>query len=140
MSERRILNSWKEIASYLGRGVRTVQRWESQLGLPIHRPSGKDHSAVLAFSSELDQWLNSRPMRQSMHSELLLVSTASPQLLQVQALLAKAEVMLQKLDALCRRNDEIQQKLSLILDIAEERSRRNLPSAAADRGKEIGAA
>ena len=31
------LDSWKEIASYLGRGIRTVQRWEREEGLPVHR-------------------------------------------------------------------------------------------------------
>jgi hypothetical protein len=58
-----ILNSWKEIASYLGRGVRTVQRWERDLGLPVHRPKGKDRSAVVAFSEELDKWLQQTPVR-----------------------------------------------------------------------------
>jgi hypothetical protein len=52
-----VLNSWKEIATYLGRGVRTVQRWERELGLPIRRPRGKDRSAVMAFQHELDDWL-----------------------------------------------------------------------------------
>ncbi len=58
-----ILNSWKEIANYLGRGVRTVQRWERDLGLPVHRPKGKDRSAVLAFPQELDNWLRQTPVR-----------------------------------------------------------------------------
>lgn len=58
-----ILNSWKEIANYLGRGVRTVQRWERDLGLPIHRPKGKDRSAVLAFPEELNAWLQQTPVR-----------------------------------------------------------------------------
>jgi hypothetical protein len=58
-----ILNSWKEIANYLGRGVRTVQRWERDLGLPVHRPKGKDRSAVLAFPEELVQWLQQTPVR-----------------------------------------------------------------------------
>jgi hypothetical protein len=58
-----VLNSWKEIAGYLSRGVRTVQRWEHDLKLPVHRPRGKDRSAVLAFSHELDQWLVSTPVR-----------------------------------------------------------------------------
>ena len=31
------LDSWKEIAAYLGRGIRTVQRWEREEGLPVHR-------------------------------------------------------------------------------------------------------
>ena len=51
----RIVNSWKEIAAYLGHGVRTVQRWERQ-GLPVRRPAGKMRSAVFAVSDELDHW------------------------------------------------------------------------------------
>ena len=55
-----ILNGWKEIANYLGRGIRTVQRWEA-LGLPIRRPSGKARSAVFAISEELDRWATNAP-------------------------------------------------------------------------------
>lgn len=57
-----ILNSWKEIARYLNRGVRTVQRWETELGLPVRRPRGRRRSAVIAMRSEIDQWLNSCPL------------------------------------------------------------------------------
>ena len=52
-----VLNSWKEIAQYLGRGIRTVQRWECDLQLPVRRPRQKLRSAVIAFKSELDLWL-----------------------------------------------------------------------------------
>ena len=52
-----ILSGWKEIASYLGRGVRTVQRYEREMGLPIHRPAGKSSAAVAAIRTELDKWL-----------------------------------------------------------------------------------
>ena len=31
------LDSWKEIAAYLKREVRTVQRWEKNLRLPVRR-------------------------------------------------------------------------------------------------------
>jgi excisionase family DNA binding protein len=58
-----VLNSWKEIAAYLGRGVRTVQRWEHDSGLPVHRPKGKDRSAVLALREELDEWLHRTAVR-----------------------------------------------------------------------------
>jgi len=30
------LDSWKDIAAYLGRNVRTCRNWEKDLGLPIH--------------------------------------------------------------------------------------------------------
>jgi hypothetical protein len=53
------LNSWKEIAEYMGRAVRTVQRWERELKLPVHRPRRKVHSPVCAFRHELDAWLRS---------------------------------------------------------------------------------
>jgi phage terminase Nu1 subunit (DNA packaging protein) len=59
-----VLNSWKEVASYLGRGVRTVQRWEQELGLPVRRPRGRSRSAVIAFKSELDKWLHNAPAEQ----------------------------------------------------------------------------
>ncbi len=55
---RQILNGWKEISSYTRRSVRTVQRWEARLGLPVYRPALKDRSAVVAFSDELDRWIS----------------------------------------------------------------------------------
>jgi hypothetical protein len=48
-----LLNGWKEIANYVGRGVRTVQRWEHDLGFPAHRPRRKPRSAVIAFKHEM---------------------------------------------------------------------------------------
>ena len=35
------LDSWKEIAAYLKRGARTVQRWEREEGLPLSLRVGK---------------------------------------------------------------------------------------------------
>lgn len=52
-----VLTSWKEIARYMGKGVRTVQRWEQDFGLPVRRPKGSDKKAVLARPSDLDSWL-----------------------------------------------------------------------------------
>jgi hypothetical protein len=56
--ERKALGSWKEIAAYLGKGVRTVQRWENDLGLPVRRPNGSTKGVVYASPDELDRWLN----------------------------------------------------------------------------------
>lgn len=58
-----ILSGWKEIASYMSHGVRTVQRWEWYLGLPVHRPHGEPRSRVIAFPKELDGWLAATPCR-----------------------------------------------------------------------------
>jgi len=54
------LDSWGEIASYLGREVRTVQRWERTEGLPVHRHEHKKKSTVYAFTGELDAWIKNR--------------------------------------------------------------------------------
>jgi tetratricopeptide (TPR) repeat protein len=53
------LDSWKEIAAYLGRGERTVKRWEAGRGLPAHRVPGKGRPTVYAYTAELDEWLKS---------------------------------------------------------------------------------
>lgn len=55
-----VLTSWKEIAQYMGKGVRTVQRWEECFGLPIRRLNAHGHHAVLAVPSEIDAWVRIR--------------------------------------------------------------------------------
>jgi TolB-like protein/Flp pilus assembly protein TadD len=50
------LESWKEIAAYLRRSVRTVHRWEREEGLPVHRHLHKKLGTVYAFKSEVDTW------------------------------------------------------------------------------------
>jgi hypothetical protein len=54
------LTSWKEIATYLGKSVRTVQRWEASLGLPVRRPNANDRNIVVALPAELDLWIKKR--------------------------------------------------------------------------------
>jgi adenylate cyclase len=54
------LDSWKEIAAYLKRGARTVQRWEREEGLPVHRLVHGTLGSVYAYRSELDRWWASR--------------------------------------------------------------------------------
>jgi Tol biopolymer transport system component len=54
------LESWKEIAAYVQRGVRTVKRWEESEGLPVRRHVHQARSSVYAYPSELDAWRASR--------------------------------------------------------------------------------
>lgn len=54
------LESWKEIAAYLGREVRTVQGWEKTEGLPVHRHQHARQGSVYAFKSELEAWREAR--------------------------------------------------------------------------------
>lgn len=55
--DRSRLDSWKEIAVYLGREVRTAQRWQKTEGLPVHRHFHAKASTVYAFKHEVDGWL-----------------------------------------------------------------------------------
>ena len=50
------LNSWKEIAGYLKIDVRTCQRWEQSLGLPVHRLGNSPRSRVIAYPAEIEEW------------------------------------------------------------------------------------
>jgi hypothetical protein len=51
----RRLDSWKEIADYIGRDVRTAIRWEKR-GLPVHRVPGGMRQAVFSYTAEIDAW------------------------------------------------------------------------------------
>src|SRR5439155_4302244 len=50
------LESWKEIADYLRRGVTTVQRWEHEEALPVHRHDHAKKGSVYSYTRELDEW------------------------------------------------------------------------------------
>jgi hypothetical protein len=54
------LDSWKQIAVYLDRQVRTVQRWEKSEGLPVHRQLHVKAGTICAFKHEIDTWLKNR--------------------------------------------------------------------------------
>jgi TolB-like protein len=54
------LDSWKEIASYLRRDVRTVQRWEKKEGLPVYRHLHDKLGSIYAYRNELTDWFNTR--------------------------------------------------------------------------------
>ena len=63
------LDSWKEIASYFRREVRTVQLWEKREGLPVHRHFHKQLGSVFAFRSELDAWNEQVSLKGGAHPE-----------------------------------------------------------------------
>lgn len=68
--DRRRLDSWKEIAAYLGRDVKTAQRWEKREGLPVHRHQHDRLGSVHAFADEVDAWREGRRRAQSDSGEL----------------------------------------------------------------------
>lgn len=58
--EQERLESWKEIAAYLDRTVRTARRWEKSEGLPVRRHEHLSEATVYAYRHELDAWLAAR--------------------------------------------------------------------------------
>jgi eukaryotic-like serine/threonine-protein kinase len=65
-SRGRRLESWKEIASYLGRDVTTVRRWEKREGLPVYRLQHSKLGSVYAYTSELDAWRDKEAHRETL--------------------------------------------------------------------------
>lgn len=55
--ESRLIESWKEIASYLKKSEKTCRRWENELGLPVHRLEDSPKARVFAHKEEIDRWM-----------------------------------------------------------------------------------
>jgi hypothetical protein len=132
-----VLNSWKEVATYMGRGVRTVQRWERELGLPVRRPRAKSRSAVIAFKNELDRWLHQAPAEQLKrdHNDQVLrehservehsLNGASPHHYERQAqlhkntqlLISRTRLMLSRSTDLCEQLNSLRQKIERTIQL-----------------------
>jgi len=59
-SDTTCFDSWKAIADYLNRNVRTVQRWEQTEGMPVHRQIHRKGGSVYAYQQEIDAWQRNR--------------------------------------------------------------------------------
>jgi predicted DNA-binding transcriptional regulator AlpA len=102
---QKILSSWKEIASYLGHSRRTVQRWERELSLPIHRPAGRESHSVMAFNAQLDNWLqsftqnsvSSNSGRTTSYMESSVLASGNESLTKLERLLLEEDTLFQQL-------------------------------------------
>lgn len=92
-SERDVFSSWKEIAAYLGKGIRTVQRWERQAELPIRRPSNSCNR-ILAFRSELNDWIVASNSKQPVKTKDEMIAQLESQLAQARAEIARLHLEL----------------------------------------------
>lgn len=90
------LSSWKEIAAYLGKGVRTVQRWEQQFGLPVRRPNAKSH-VIFAIPTELDAWIKSHQHAPNNHP-VKAIATNQKQITQQHRLLQRLKTSYTRLE------------------------------------------
>lgn len=93
-----ILNSWKEIADFLQRGVRTVQRWERDLRMPVHRIGSGKRSPVYATIPELKFWMSTAEVDRVQKAQISEPRTKSTRPIQEsRRLLAAAHTLAQSL-------------------------------------------
>jgi TolB-like protein/thioredoxin-like negative regulator of GroEL len=59
-SKGKRLDSWKAIANYLGKSVRTARRWEAEEGLPVRRQMHRSQGTVYAYQADIDAWREDR--------------------------------------------------------------------------------
>lgn len=112
----RLLSSWKEIATCLNRGVRTVQRWEAQ-GLPVLRPAGPDSNVVMAVESEIRDWMRNhleKGVQQSSEGESLREA------------MARLEALKHLTVRLSARVEELQNRLEVIRRVESSGSAQDL--------------
>ena len=109
MPDVRILNSWKEISSYIGRGVRTVQRWEELYGLPVHRAAGRDRSAVYALSDEVDAWLRLGKMHDTPKNHREVTPQSAER---YRMLLERTSTLVERLRVLRQQSTQIREQLA----------------------------
>ena len=112
----KMLSSWKEIAHFFGKGVRTVQRWEKTLDLPIHRPPGAPSNVVLARTSDLEEWMHRGPIART-ESEGVLASvevSSLPALEREVAHLAQAHGISAELDGEGSTEDRISELTGIV--------------------------
>src|SRR5262249_42450837 len=108
MPDVRILNSWKEISNYIGRGVRTVQRWEELYGLPVHRAAGRDRSAVYALSDEVDAWLRMGKMHEVPKAHREVTPQAAEQ---YPSIVERTSTLIERLRLLRQQSQKIRSQL-----------------------------
>lgn len=125
-----VLNSWKEVATYLGRGVRTVQRWEQELGLPVRRPRGKSRSAVIAFRNELDQWLHHAPGEIALDAHPPLPHGSSKSAIQLHdntaRLIARTQQLLNHSTELCERMNDMRDQVARAVQLTMSQVKQNV--------------
>jgi hypothetical protein len=74
-----LLEAWKDIAAYMRRDVRTVQRWEKLLELPIHRLKDSRSGSVFAYKREIDAWRERRALQLEPHQAKVTAPNKAPQ-------------------------------------------------------------
>ena len=72
------LNSWKEIAAYIGYDESTIRRWERTANFPVHRVGANKRSPVYAYPEEIDEWFRNSANESSQASIKESSESATP--------------------------------------------------------------
>ena len=92
---REVLESWKEISDYLKRTVKTCQRWERELELPVRRLESATRARVFAYKDELDFWLEDKlNSREISTTKYLRIAKKRPKRLWIALSIALAVIIL----------------------------------------------
>ncbi len=116
-----LLNSWKEIAAYLRCGVRTAQRWERDLSLPVYRPRPGQRGPVCAFPGELKLWL-----RHQRVEDALLRQVGNPVIQASRELTRQSTALVHKAAANTRLQQEYAARLLDTIETLKTRIERRL--------------
>jgi len=122
----KFLSGWKEIAAYLEKGIRTVQRYERELGLPVRRPAGKSAGSVIATGVELDAWVMASPLREAFQLPQSSVDNVAP--------LAGIRANLQEMHRLREETEELRAALRASLELLQKNLTLALPQHDESRG------
>src|SRR5579864_8084535 len=98
------LESWKEIAAYLKKGVRTVQRWERAEGLPVRRLGQDRNGFVFAYKTELDAWWQQQSRRLEVQPESESSGSQQPKSLALWIILAALMLLVMALAGIVWRH------------------------------------
>ena len=118
-----ILSGWKNIAQHLGMGVRTVQRYERQLGLPVRRLAGRLRGAVAATKSELDAWVAASPIRETFQLAKLPSNFRSEEVVTVKRGIEEMRILRHQMTTLREEMKDTVQLLRRSIEILREELR-----------------
>jgi hypothetical protein len=140
-SGEKVFTSWKEIASFFGKGVRTVQRWEQKFGLPISRPTAAKN-VVLTTENELREWIRQSSSR-LIDDDKSNVSAGADSISELAERLKRLESetarLAQMISRFSDRMDELTEKPSPEMNLATPKivppAKRSTPKPASPAGK-----
>ena len=87
--------------------MRTAQRWEREMGLPVRRPTRRDTGSVFAVPEELDAWVRSQPRNGKQAQDSKLRSESDALQTEIKKLQAENEILRRGLQNMMAREQSV---------------------------------